>query len=169
MRYQRGFTLIELLIVIVIMSILLILSVVNLRSGQVSARDQERKVDVENITRGLEGFYVNGANNARYPSTYLSDPARTDAFVTDALRDIDINSLKAPDVAAGSRSLTSATNVDETTAGVRPVPTTATYVYQPLQPDGTLCTLVSQECRRYNIFYKLEADGIIYKESSKNQ
>lgn len=169
MRYQRGFTLVELLIVIVIMSILLILSVVNLRSGQVSARDQERKVDVENIARGLEGFYVNGANNARYPSNYLSDPARTDAFVTDALRGIDINSLKAPNEAAGSRSFTSATNTNETPTGVTPAVTTSDYVYQPFQPDGSLCTLVTQECRRYNIFYKLEADGIIYKVSSKNQ
>ncbi|MNH49903.1 hypothetical protein D3C73_14960 [compost metagenome] len=169
MRHQRGFTLVELVIVIAIMSIILVLAIVNLRSTQITARDQDRKTDVENIMRGLEGFYVNGANNARYPSNHISDPATTDAFVQDALRDIDIKSLQAPGETAGSRSLISAINTNETTSGVRPIPSTTDYVYQPFQPDGTLCTLVSQECRRYNIFYKLEGDGVIYKMSSKNQ
>ncbi|MFZ2836678.1 MAG: type II secretion system protein [Candidatus Saccharimonadales bacterium] len=171
MRQQRGFTLVELLIVIAIMSILLVLGVVNLRSGQISARDQERKVDVENIMRGLEGFYINSANNARYPSTYISEAGTTDAFVQAALRNIDIKSLQAPGVAAGTRSLVSATSTNEATTGISPAPapTVSQYIYQPFQPDGTLCTLVSQECRRYNIFYRLEGDGTIYKASSKNQ
>ncbi|MCY1528056.1 hypothetical protein D9M68_631470 [compost metagenome] len=169
MRHQRGFTLVELVIVITIMSIILVLGVVNLRSSQVTARDQERKTDVENVMRGLEGFYINGANNARYPSTYISESTTTDTFVQDALRKIDLKSLQAPGVATGTRSFVSATNTDETTSGVRPIPTITSYVYQPFQPDGTLCTLVSQECRRYNIFYQLEGDGVIYKVSSKNQ
>lgn len=169
MRHQRGFTLVELVIVITIMSIILVLGVVNMRSSQATARDHERKTDVENIARGLEGFYINGANNARYPSNYISSPTTTDEFVQGALRNIDLKSLQAPGAASGTRSLISATNTDETASGIRPLPTTTEYVYQPFQPDGTLCTLVSQECRRYNIFYRLEADGVIYKVSSKNQ
>ncbi len=172
MRHQRGFTLVELVIVIAIMSILLVLGVVNLRSSQITARDHDRKTDVENITRGLEGFYANGANNARYPSNYVSDPATTDAFVQDALRKIDLKSLQAPGVATGTRSLISATSVNEATSGgsaVAPLPSITQYVYQPFQPDGTLCTLVSQECRRYNLFYRLEGDNTVYKVSSKNQ
>lgn len=169
MRHQRGFTLVELVIVIAIMGILLVLAVVNLRSSQASARDYDRKTDIDNIMRGLEGFYINGANNARYPSNYISNPTTSDDFVQGALRDIDIKSLQAPGAAAGTRSLISATNTDETTSGIRPLPSTTEYVYQPFQPDGSLCTLVSQECRRYNIFYRLEVDGVIYKMSSKNQ
>lgn len=169
MRDQRGFTLVELLIVIAIMSVLLVLGVVNLRSGQVSARDQERKVDVENIARGLEGFYDATGNNAQYPYTYIGDAATTDAVVTDTLRDIDLKSLKAPGLTGTGRSLVKATNATETTAGIAPQPTITQYVYQPLQLDNTLCTLASQECRRYNLYYRLEDGSTIYKVSSKNQ
>ena len=169
MRYQRGFTLVELVIVISIMSILLVLAVVNLRSGQMSARDQERKTDIENITRGLEGFYKNTSNAADYPSTYIGDSATTDADVVSALQNIDLKSLQAPGAAAGTRSLIKATTANETIGAGAPTPTISDYVYQPLQLDNTLCTLVAQECRRYNLYYRLEADGTVYKVSSKNQ
>lgn len=169
MRHQRGFTLVELVIVITIMSILLVLAVVNLRSSQVTARDQERKTDVENIARGLEGFYTNNGSGADYPSTYIGDSATTDDTVKSDLRNIDIKSLQAPGVAAGTRSLISATNATETTAGVAPQPTITQYVYQPIQLDNSLCTLVTQECRRYNLYYRLEGDNTVYKVSSKNQ
>jgi hypothetical protein len=86
-----------------------------------------------------------------------------------ALQNIDLKSLQAPGVAAGTRSLKAATNATETTTGVAPPPTITEYVYQPLQLDNTLCTLVAQECRRYNLFYRLEGDTTIYKVSSKNQ
>jgi prepilin-type N-terminal cleavage/methylation domain-containing protein len=169
MRHQRGFTLVELVIVITIMSIILVLGVVNLRSSQVTARDQERKTDVENIARGLEGFYSNGTNAPDYPSTYIGNAATSDADVMSALQNIDLKSLQAPGVAAGTRSLKAATNATETTTGVAPPPTITEYVYQPLQLDNTLCTLEAQECRRYNLFYRLEGDTTIYKVSSKNQ
>lgn len=169
MRHQHGFTLVELVIVITIMSIILVLGVVNLRSSQATARDQERKTDIENIARGLEGFYTNSTSTPNYPSTYIGNPATSDADVTSALQNIDIKSLQAPSVAAGTRSLISATNTNETTTGIRPLPTIAEYVYQPLQLDNTLCTLAAQECRRYNLYYRLEGDTTIYKVSSKNQ
>lgn len=169
MRHQRGFTLVELVIVITIMSIILVLGVVNLRSSQATARDQERKTDVENIARGLEGFYSNSTSTPDYPSTYIGNAATSDTDVMSALQNIDMKSLQAPGVAAGTRSLKAATNATETTTGIAPPPTITEYVYQPLQLDNTLCTLVAQECRRYNLFYRLEGDMTIYKVSSKNQ
>lgn len=169
MRHQRGFTLVELVIVIAIMSILLVLGVVNLRSSQATARDQERKTDIENIARGLEGFYSNSTSTPDYPSTYIGSAATSDADVASALQNIDMKSLQAPGVAAGTRSLKAATNTNETTTGIAPPPTITEYVYQPLQLDNTLCTLVAQECRRYNLFYRLEGDMTVYKVSSKNQ
>lgn len=169
MRHQRGFTLVELVIVITIMSIILVLGVVNLRSSQATARDQERKTDVENIARGLEGFYTNSTGTPSYPSTYIGSAATSDTDVTRALQNIDMKSLQAPGVATGVRSLKSATNANETTTGVAPLPTITEYVYQPLQLDNTLCSLTTQECRRYNLFYRLEGDTTVYKVSSKNQ
>jgi prepilin-type N-terminal cleavage/methylation domain-containing protein len=169
MRHQRGFTLVELVIVITIMSIILVLGVVNLRSSQATARDQERKTDIENIARGLEGFYSNSTSAPDYPSTYIGNAATSDADVAKALQNIDMKSLQAPGVAAGTRSLKAATNTNESTTGVAPPPAITEYVYQPLQLDNTLCTLVAQECRRYNLFYRLEGDTTVYKVSSKNQ
>ena len=176
MNRARGFTLVELLIVIVIITLLAVLTTVNLRGSQANARDTERKNDVANIVRGLEGYYVNSANNARYPSTSLTSTSQTDDFISDALRDIDIKSLRAP--GQSTRSLISATNAIETTTGVQAVnpatglpasPTIDTYVYQPLQPNNTLCTSAAQECRRFNLFYRLESDLTIYKIMSKYQ
>lgn len=167
MNRARGFTLVELLIVIVIITLLAVLTTVNLRGSQANARDTERKNDVENIVRGLEGYYVHSANNARYPSTSLTSASQTDDFITDALRDIDIKSLRAP--GQNTRSLISATNATETVSGVLPSPTINTYVYQPLQSNNALCTSVVQECRRFNLFYRLESDNTIYKVMSKYQ
>ena len=167
MNRSRGFTLVELLIVIVIITLLAVLTTVNLRGSQANARDTERKNDVDNIVRGLEGYYVQSANNARYPSNYLTHPDRTDDSVTDALRDIDTKSLRAP--GQTTRSFISATNTIETITGVTPSPTINTYVYQPLQSNNTLCTSVAQECRRFNIFYRLESDNTVYKVMSKYQ
>lgn len=173
MRHQRGFTLVELLIVIIVMSILLVLATVNLRSGQITARDQERKTDVENIARSLEATYTTYGSNGIgvYPSLYLSDPARTEAEIKAVLQNIDVKSLRAPGFTSTTTfSLTSATNTTETTTGVAPQPSITTYVYQPFQTDNvSLCTTTLQQCRRFNLYYKLEGDNTVYKVSSKNQ
>lgn len=176
MRHQRGFTLVELLIVIVIMSVLLVLATVNLRSGQITARDQERKTDVENIARSLESTYTTYSSNGIgvYPSLYISDPARTEAEIKAVLQNIDVKSLRAPDYSSTTGfSLVSAAGAgatNETTTGVTPQPTTAQYVYQPFQTDNvSLCTTTLQQCRRFNIYYRLEGDSTVYKVSSKNQ
>src|SRR5690606_24639041 len=64
-----GFTLIELLIAITIMVILLTLSVVALRSTQVSARDEKRKTDIDVIVRHLETFYKSGTDDVSLNDT----------------------------------------------------------------------------------------------------
>lgn len=60
MKYARGFTLVELMIVMVVMTILMALAVINLRSTQPSARDSERATDAATIARGLEQRYNSG-------------------------------------------------------------------------------------------------------------
>lgn len=162
---RRGFTIVELIIVIAIMGILLVLAVVNLRGTQVNARDNERKTDIENIGQHLEIFYKSGTNGStvvgRYPSTAIIGQETT------MLRDIDSKSLTAPD-ASGS-SLVAATNNVQTPTGVLPQPTISQYVYQPYQSDGSLCTSEAQECRRFNMYYRLEGDNTVYQVASINQ
>lgn len=162
---RRGFTIVELTIVIAIMGILLVLAVVNLRGTQANARDDERKADVEAIALNLEAFYSsgNGTGNAigRYPSTGLIGNEQT------TLRDIDPRSLATP--GNTTSSVVATTNDTQTTAGVTPQPTINTYVYQPIQTSGVRCTGGAQECRKFNLYYKMETTGAVMMVMSKNQ
>lgn len=172
--YRRGFTIVELVIVITIMGILLVLGVVNLRSTQANARDDERKTDIESLALQLESFYTSGNDDSttfgRYPSTGII------GMETTILRDIDPKTLRTP--GASAVSLVAATNATQTPTGVTPSATTSTYIYQPLQSNGALCTSGAQECRKFNLFYRLEvaaisdscpSPGLACMVTSKNQ
>lgn len=157
---RRGFTVVELLIVITVMGILLILGVVNLRGTQVSARDTERKTDIETIGLQLEIFYKSGTDNStvigRYPSTALVENT---ASIQENLRDADLKSFIPPGANSADDGFVMSANSIQTTGGVLPQPTTSTYVYQPLQQNSgvwSLCSLSSDACSKFNLFYKLE-------------
>jgi prepilin-type N-terminal cleavage/methylation domain-containing protein len=169
---RRGFTIVELVIVIAIMGVLLILTVVNLRGSQISARDEQRKADIDAISQNIEIFYRNGTTSSTnvgvYPATTIIGSETT------AFRDIDPKSLIAP--TASSSSFVAATNTTQTTAGVTPQPSSAsdTYVYQPLKTtDGgvtwTLCTSSTDDCRRFNLYYWHETDNTVVMVQSRNR
>jgi len=166
---RRGFTVVELVITITIMGILLTLAVVNLNATQVNARDAERKGDVEAIQLNLEDFYKTdsdwGANLGVYPSVDL--PNGTVAFMKQVLRDIDTDNLMAPGITDPKLTFIAATNAVQTTTGLLPQPTKDQYVYQPINTTGALC--ISTDCRKYNIFYRLESDNTVYMVTSKHQ
>lgn len=175
---RRGFTIVELIITITIMGILLTLAVVNLNSTQVNSRDVERKTDVETIAIALEGYYNSndtshsGAADLAgdsYPATInISD----DTNLKTALPGIDPRAIRAPGVeTTDPKSLVVAENNVQTTTGVLPQPTISTYVYQPIKKDNSLCTQIVTygDCRKFNLYYKLEADGVVYKVTSKHQ
>ena len=169
---ERGFSVVEILVVIIVMAILITLAVVNVRSSQANARDTERATDVENTALRLESYY-NTANSlpngggSRYPGT----SAITLGSLQTMLPGFNFANMHTP----GNNDETDidlipATNNNETPAGVSPQPTNATYVYQAINTDGTLCTdNLTQSCRRFNIFYRLEADGTIQIVKSKNR
>lgn len=160
---RRGFTIIELIIVITIMGILLILGVVNLRGSQANSRDVERKADVQAIASNFENYYLNGNySQGIAPGSYPSSTTGggTNAGLLAIIPDMDPKSLVAP----GHSDLsyisfipaTCSSTCVQTTAGVTPLPTVDQYVYQPIQSNGSLCTDVSQGCRKFNIYYHLE-------------
>lgn len=181
---RRGFTIVELIIVISIMGILLTLGVVNLRGSQANGRDAERKVDIETIAQHLETYYTSGTDNSTaigtYPSTALTSSS---ANMVQILRDIDIDSITAPGLDDGDddkaehavSTFIPATDTTPpglaqptTTATIVPQPTKDQYVYQPLHSDGTLCN-DALECRKFNLYYRLEVDNTVNMVTSINQ
>lgn len=172
---RRGFTVVEMIITVTIMGILLLLAVVNVNTSQVKARDDERRTDVEAIAANLESFFNVGTNNStffgRYPSTGLIGSETT---IKNSLRDADIEAFLAPGQTDVESSFIVSTNTGnassiQTTAGVLPQPTISQYVYQPIKTDGSLCLPGDIDCRKFNIFYRLESDNVVYKITSKNQ
>lgn len=168
MKQNAGFTVVELLVVIVILGILLTLAVVNLTSGQVGARDEERENDVTIIASNLETFYSSG-NGALPAGSYPGvDQLASEATFLTALRDLDPSVLRAPGQTGSGISLVAATNAIATTAGVLPQPTNTTYVYQPLL-NSTLCATTASKCRSFVLYYKSEATNTVIALKSKNQ
>lgn len=169
MKRSTGFTLVELLITMTVMTILLVLAVVNLRSNEATARDEERKTDVAVIAQQLENYYeaeVDAGTAGVYPSTIAVD---TEAEIKALLPDLNPKVLRAPDVAESSAmSFTVATTSSSTQS-----PTIGTYIYQPLKADGSLCTSddwgAANECRKFVIYYKLETNAATQSITGKHQ
>ena len=172
---RRGFTIVELIITITIMGILLALAVVNVSSTQMNARDESRKADIEAIASNLEAFYTGSTdgsvNFARYPSLDLIGNAAT---ITTSLRDASIKSFLPPGTTDVTQTFLGSTNTGalpaiQTTAGVLPQPTKDQFIYQPIKSDGSVCTPAIIDCRKFNLYYRLEVDNTVYKVTSKNQ
>lgn len=179
MKYRAGFTLIELLVTITIMAILLGLTIVSLEGNQIAGRDEERKTDIDVIARTLENYYDSsismslpaglapassmfpfnkvavfsgGTSLNQYPSTASMNSETT---IKTTLPDLEVKALRAPGVAdSASISLIVAANSSATQS-----PTISQYIYQPLKSDGSLCTSTTDECRKFNLYYKLEASS----------
>jgi len=164
MKIRGGFTIVELIITLTIMAILMTLAVVNLRDSLARGRDEERRTDVANIIIFQESAY-NRNNGSYFPTISLDPPSTT---LESYYQGIDRNNLRAPDVAAPNYSLVKATNTTQTAAGVLPQPTNTTYVYQPIQSDGSLCTTVGA-CRKFNIYYREEATSTTIMKTSRSQ
>lgn len=167
MNRRAGFTLIELLITITIMVALITLAVVNLRTNQMLSRDEKRKSDINTIAQQLESYYGAGSDPvATYPPGEYppTDYVDTEAEIKTALRDLDPKALRAPDVSPAS-----AMSFSVATSTATPNPAISTYVYMPLTSTGTLCQTAVQECRKFNLYYKLEATGVVQSVTSKVQ
>lgn len=175
MRRTYGFTLIEVLITITVMVVLLILAVVSMSGSESRARDEERKTDANAIAQQLETYYSSGTDTTpvtgEYPSTVEID---TEAELVALLRAIDPKVLRAPGLNADAAE-NFAVATSNATAPPAPAPTiptasgTALYVYQPLTGTGALCNSIALECRKFNLYYKIENNAAIQVIASKNQ
>jgi len=167
---RHGFSIVELLVVITVMSVLLLLSVISFNGAEANSRDSERKVDIESIASYLETYYESGNDNSTSFGIYPSVKASTGLIGNEVsyFRDFDTDAIKSPNIT--SSSLISATNNTQTIAGILPQPTINQYVYQPIATDGSLCdNSLTKECRKFNLYYRLEVDNSVNIVTSKNQ
>jgi type II secretory pathway pseudopilin PulG len=176
MNYRAtGFTVVELIITLVVMAILLVLSVANLQSTAVTGRDEKRKTDTSNIALFLESLYNNGTTtHPEYKGAYPPTSAvSSSANITTWFADFDAKNLRAPGVSTPAFSITPATSPPnppvQTAAGVVPQPTITTYVYQPIDSSGNLCSTLGS-CRKFNLYYLPEKAGsTVQMITSRNQ
>jgi prepilin-type N-terminal cleavage/methylation domain-containing protein len=167
MNMRGGFTIVELIITLTIMAILMSLAVVNLTSTLAKGRDEERRTDVSNIILYQETAYNRSTTKTYFTNTAALTPG-TNATVEAWYQNLDRNNLRAPGVAASTYSVVAASNNVQTTGGVMPQPTNTTYVYQPIENDGTVCNTVNA-CRKFNIYYREESTGTIVMMTSRSQ
>lgn len=177
----KGFTIIELAITIAVMGVLFALMFVNVTNSQARARDEERKSDVEAIAMHLESYYKNGRGlsnevKGRYPSVAIA--GGTVSSVRSYLDDIDSKILYAPDKEQEDGTGISFTAVSSGQVSESITPTIDQYIYQPLMrnPSGngwSVCVAAapgsSNDCRKFNIYYRTEADGAVKVVKSRNQ
>jgi len=125
----------------------------------------------------MDGWSWNGTANASsstgpivvtgIPGTYPSVSLASSPLLTLYLPDADIKAFIAPGQSDPYATFIAATNNVQTAEGVLPQPTKDQYVYQPIDNDGILCA--TRDCRKYNIYYRLESDNVVRMISSKNQ
>lgn len=126
--------------------------------------------DANNLNSRSTPAYAGGNTIHTFTSSGTFTVTKFTAYnIQNILRDLDTSSITAPGITDWAQTFVAAANNVQTTAGVAPQPSINQYVYQPLQSDGSLCTFESQECRKFNLYYKLEADNTIYMVTGKNQ
>jgi hypothetical protein len=84
------------------------------------------------------------------------------------LGDVDTKVLLPPGVSDPLTGFIPATNGMQTEAGVSPQPTVSQYIYQPINSQGELCVDAS-DCRKFNLYYRTEADNTVHKVTSKHR
>lgn len=169
------------IVVIVVMTILLTLTLVNLAGQQVIARNNERQQKSESIARGLERYY----NEVAKPSVNVIGryPDRATA-----INDIVPNNV-LPGVEAASFYFTFNNNALNFVVANDPTGTTPAEDAAATTAIGTLATMnaivyvpkvwsssnsrwemcgTDEACTRYSLFYRTE-DNVLHEIASRKQ
>ena len=148
-NFSRGFTIVELTIVMVVVAILAVISLSTIPGALVSARDSERRSDIQALARYFEKRYKENASTS-FPTYSTTTGLNTDVSKLESGGQNLV--LRAP--GRSTSSLIAATSTNDQSALVDK----NTYIYQPFTSSGALCTVATQAspCVRFKIWYKLE-------------
>ena len=145
-----GFTIVELLIVIVVIGILAAIVIVAFNGVQARANDSHRVSDVDNLKKFMEVFYI---DNGYYPgSGNIANANAATALSSGVLQGLSPEALRAPDATSSIVSSWGQWAGSVTTDGMD-------YSYKTFYADDSNCTGLTEQCTKYQIYYKTAADG----------
>ncbi len=155
MQRGRGFTLVEVIVVIIVLAILLTLATLNLNQYLANGRDTQRAARAAVIAEGLEKYYD---KNGEYPGcTAITAPASAVTAATGPLAGITIDSLTAPQSAAGETNAIRCTDLTSSDGD-----DFFAYVGDPT----TSCTS-GASCGKFTIKYKVEVKHTVASIESR--
>lgn len=159
MKHLRGFTIVEIIIVIVVIGILATVGIVSYGGMQARARDTERKADIDSMATALETYYE---QSGRYPDHTTMAGLTGGSFLSqrgDGLR-LPPAALTAPGDTAIDSNYYSYT--------LAPVTSSSKYGYRAFLTTGnTQCTVSTDVCTRYELYYMLEQESSMKTQKSK--
>lgn len=182
---KRGFTVVEVLVTLVIISIILGLGTVGLRSTLANGRDAERKADIETIARGLEQFYdgkVPGKKGS-YPAynEFWFDLHEQDKPYISYLPGTSISAFTTPS-GNGNSGRFQMMCIFESPSGywstqpgcespgnedkIESVIQNDVYGYEAIESNGTFC-YNSSYCTSYNLYWYSEVNQKVMTVKSK--
>lgn len=184
----RGFTVVEVLVVLVLIGILLALALVKLSSSQVGARDDTTRMNAETIARGIEEYFKLGNPNysiasGRYPSVDEfrhaagEDVPSIGSQVTGGYLDTWLSGAKLP-TTSKLRIITTTGQQPENSVNISDSTPAEVVTYEPLMfvpagggnPDRfDFCMTKTDECVKFNIYYRSESDNAIHTIRSEHQ
>lgn len=185
---NRGFTVVEIIVTLVVITILLGLGIVGIRSSLANARDTERESDIKTIATGLEERYKKGnpvatstqVSQGSYPgfnemihiggsyrSGFTPDTV-AGGYLQTALPGTSESSFKNP---SGNQVwnivCVSACSPAEDQTQINTAFSNGSggfadrYVYEPVDASGGICCC--GDCRRFNLYWISETDTTSYK------
>lgn len=189
---RRGFSIVELAIVIAMIGILSLLLFAGLRSSQTAARDDERRAKAEIIANSLESLYKNGNSNysyqpGKYPNITTLNTSITSDYAVDFLPGVDSASLDftwTDDGTVKLKTLLAPSEADnrantEKMTFIEPRVDVDEFVYEPLMLSSAssatdndqwvYCKASADRCRKFNLYYRTEADNTVHVIRSINQ
>lgn len=181
---RRGFSVVELAIVIALIGILSLLLFASLRSSQVSARDDERRAKAEIIANSLESLHKAGNPSQNqtpglYPNIATINAAISSSQLTSLLPNIDDSTVTfswSSDSSVKLKTIVPSSglsnrNNTENMSIIEPLVALDQFAYEPLRhvtsgsttdnDQWAYCQLSTHDCRRFNLYYRTEADDAV--------